>query len=147
MHHRRSKDRGCRYGSLECRGNLRCQRVDREAVALLGIGSPVEGCRGPSYILVITVISAAVGQGEEAARRGGQPTRGGRSRTQDVFARCRGAATGKEVTIKRLVLWRCSSRRATIITELFRPPRRERSASTEADPLCLSLLRRDLSLL
>lgn len=55
--------------------------VDRAAEALHGIGSPFEGCRSPSYILVITVISVAVGhrrQPEEVSRQGG------RSRTQET---------------------------------------------------------------
>ncbi|KOC66428.1 hypothetical protein WH47_08821 [Habropoda laboriosa] len=46
-----------------------CRWVDRAAEAILGIGSPFEGCRSPSYILVITVISVAIGHRRQEERR------------------------------------------------------------------------------
>lgn len=95
------------------------------AEPLLGIGSPLEGCCSPSYILVITVISVANSHRRQQRRSvDKEADRGRGARTIHVVDNLRGAAgvTRKEVTIRQRN-WRCSSRRATIITELFRSSR------------------------
>lgn len=101
-------------------------------------GSPLGVLHEPSYIPVITVISVAAARPRTRWRRSvdnevgrGHDERGfSLVRCRLIRVRRRGVAERpatdprKEVTIMRGTPPRCTSRRATIITELFRPPRR-----------------------
>ena len=122
---------------LEAPSGIRCRWVDRaaEARSSASVVRPKVG-RSPSYILVITVISLAVGQSQERRSVDKEVVRG-RARGDAMrdfawyacslarsLARCWSVAyrtRKQQVTIRRRD-WRCSSRRATIITELFRLP-------------------------